>query len=284
MSQFAYHPKATLYICNSCLECKKDRYENLIEKHKIQADEINIMRCLNKHSFLTLTLLSKLIKIPESVLREELNRLEEYGLVIRQYYKFNSEGEQKRSPVFYSMAEKLPFRFSDEKENVKWNASLKMEEVMPILTWNLFYSILTRDIPRKNIQIQQQYRIGNLTVSGRLKLKDKKFFKGYSHCIVISVSDCALYNSKLPEDINRIYKYLDHPMEKRPWFLIICESSRQAAWLNEKIKKEVPAECGVYYITAIDLEAGENPFLCIQDIHFEDEDIVTKTLVMDDWY
>lgn len=54
--------------------------------------------------------------------------------------------------------------------------------------------------------------------------------------------------------------------------------------MNEKIKKEVPAECGVYYITAIDLEAGENPFLCIQDIHFENEDIVTKTLVMDDWY
>lgn len=287
MSLFSYRPNATLYVCNDCLTCHIKRYGRLLEKDMITEDHVRIMKSLNRYRFLTLDLMSHVLGIFTDPLRGELKKLETYGLVLRQYFKYKCENEEYRSPVFYSLSPNLPFEFDACEKKIgcePWNKDLGMAEVMSSLNFNMFHIILKAYFPHKALQAQTNYKVGGIRVNGRYKLKSKKFFGGYSHCIVFSVMDFAEDNQRISKRIKYVLDYFESRAEKKPWFLLLCESSLQASYLTEKISAEIGNRTEVYYILSSDLDYDENPFHVIQSIRKEDGSIISHSLILEDWY
>lgn len=287
MALFSYRVNALLHVCNECFVCNPERYRKLIGKDMITDAHKVIMKSLNKYRFLTLDLMSHMLGVDPDPLRDDLGKLEAYGLVIRQYYKYSCDGEAYRSPVFYSLSPHLPFEFNTEEKKIgcaPWHKELSMAEAMSTLNFNYFHSILKALIPRKAFQAQTNYKVGNLTVNGRYKLKSSKFTRGYSHCIVLSIVDFAEDNKELSKKMKYILDYFEGKMEKLPWFIVLCETSLQASFLTDKIVSEIGDRSEFYFILSSDLDYSENPFHVIQDIRREKAEIISRNLILEDWY
>lgn len=218
-------------------------------------------------------------------MRKILEGLEEYGLIIRQYFKYECDREELRTPVFYCMSANLPFDSEKtEADDFRWSKDLTIAAAMSVMNYNLFHLIVKREVPRKAIQMQTNYRVGDVVVEGRYRLKGRSFFKGYSHCMILSVCDFSEQNNAVAEKIRKVTDYYSGKEEKVPWFVIICENSVQAAHLSLKIMDKMGSDYQVYFLLANDLEFGENPFHTLQKVRMNGEKVEAENYLIEDWY
>ena len=286
MPIFSYHPRSTLCVGNECLKCDEDRYLRLINKNKITDEHRNIIQCLNRYRLLTIPLMSKLLNIPSNILKADLKNLETYGIVIRQYYQYESEGEKKNTPTFFCLSAQLPFKIESDRSNMGWiwNKDLRIEDAMAILNFNLFHAILRTDVPHRAIQAQLNYKLGNLIVNGRYKLKSRKFYKGYSHCMVLSSVDFSESNKRVVNDIIKIWEFRESTIEKIPWIIVICENNVQAIHIKESIPEDILRDHELFFVFCGEMEFNESPFEILQAVSRNGEKIISENYIIENWY
>lgn len=285
MPLYAYHPKSVLHVCNECLFCDSDRYQRLSDKEKITEEHQLIINILDKYRILTYPMISRLTSVDEDILKPSLKQLEEYGIIIRQYYQYEVEGENRRTPVFFCLSPDLPFATENASECTwKWSTELRIDEAMGILNFNLFHLILRGEVPHRAIQARVNYKVNGIIADGYYKLKGKKFFGGYSHCYVLSTVDFSDRNKDAVKRICRIWEHYLGKDEKMPWVVVICENSIQAIHIQENFSEADIEDRGLYFIFAGELEYGENPFQILQSVRREGGAILTDNFVVDNWY
>ena len=285
MPTYAYHPKSVLHVCNDCLFCDQDRYQRLLDKEKITEEHQLIISSLDKYRILSYPMFARLTSMDEDILKTNLRQLEEFGIVIRQYYQYETEGEKRRTPVFFCLSSDLPFA----TENVsgctwKWTTELRVDEAMGILNFNLFHLILKSDVPHRAIQARLNYKVGGIIADGYYKLKGKKFYCGYTHCYVLSAVDFSDRNRDTVKKICKIWEHYLGKDEKMPWIVVICENSTQAIHIKENFSEADIEDRGLYFIFAGELEYDENPFQILQSVRREGGAILTDNFVVDRWY
>ena len=289
MATFYYYPNATLHLCNQLLSCTEESFNKLMEKGKITTERFDILHTLQKYRALTLEMLSHLFNLSEDKLHEELDALMEYGLVIKQFYEANEEGESIRTPTFYCASPSLPAKavLPDKKNDFTWSKTLFIGDAMTILAFNQFHLSLVQLVPHKAIQAQMQYVVRGEIADGRYRLKSKRFMLGYSHLFVLAVRDFADHNLKIVEKLKKFNEAYAYSKEKMPWFILICENKYQCCQINQRLQAEPGTRnMFIYYLLDTDLEYGDNPLLVLQTYRFanEEQETVSETYRIDPWY
>ena len=292
MMRFQYLPKSTLHVCNKQMACSDKSYERLVKKEKIHRTQLEIIKMLLQYRLLTKEMIS--FCVSEDDLQKQLDALSEYGLIIKQFYEGRIENEQVKSCTFYAVSPHLPNackeaigegRYSD----YVWSREIRIENAMAILSFNQFHFCLKHIVPRKYIQTQVEYQIGQYTIDGRYCLKNKGRRYGYSHLLVISVRDYGQQNMDIVSMIKWIDQfYRENPQKgKLPWYILLCENEAQCANINRHFSWEDSIEHSpLYYVLDSDVQYGENPLHVLQMFHFKESerDICSEVYSVENWW
>ena len=289
MAIFYYCKSAKLHLCSKTLGCTEEDYEKLKEKGKITKEHIEMLFLLQKYRALTDTMLSDLMGADKKHVHQELEKLSEYGLVIKQFYEGERFETNARTETFYCAGLHLPKETVNENKmnDFTWSREIKIEDIMAILSFNQFHIALTSYVPKKALQAQTCYNVRHVCVDGRYRLKSSKFQLGYSHLFVISVRDFAERNVQLTEKLKAIKEYYSYSAEKMPWFVLLCENRNQCCRLNKRIHENPDlSDVLVYYLLDTDIAKGENPLYVLQTYHFanKEQEIESKIFCVKDWY
>lgn len=289
METFYYYERSELHLSNKKLGCSESAYEKLEKKGKISEERLDLLYYLQRYRALTLPMVETITGRGREELREDLKALMEYGLVIKQFYKYMDEEVEDRSVTFYCTSAKLPgsVTLSNKKHDFLWQPDLPIENAMAILAFNQFHLALMNNVPKKVIQAQLQFYIRNDIVDGRYKLKGKKLHLGYSLLFVHAVRDFAKQNTEISQLIERVKHSCMMDGEKAPWFILICENKLQCAYIEKKIKGNPETrDVLVYYLLDTDFSYDENPLLYLQRFRFEDSEtrIKTEFFKVEAWY
>lgn len=289
MATFYYLERSELHICNKQLACSQESYERLERKGKVGESKLTILRILARHGLLTEEMIEFLL--PEKVpgLHEELNALAEYGLILKQYFIGNVEGEEVRTVTFYCLPSASPDIpcIQGIKRTWNWNKELTISEAMSELAFMQFHIALTHSVPKKSIQSYTHYSVRGKDVRGRYRLKSRNYRLGYSHLFVESVRDFAADNVAVPKLIRHVYDSYAFSNDKMPWFVLLCENKIQCANLSRKLKaNQRTREAQVFYLLDTDFDLSENPLKVLETYCLEEETqrVIGETYSIQDWF
>ena len=289
MATFYYYKRAKLHLCNEHLKCPEERFLKLKEKGKVTEEHLKWLFLIQKYRLLTLKMLCALTGKDSMKLHEELNRLVDYGLVVKQFFECDTADENVRTETFYAAAQFLPQEAmnKDKKNDFVWSTDIRIADAMSILAFNQFHIAFTRRIPKAALQAQTDYVVNNIHIDGRYRLKSKKYILGYSHLFVISVRDFAEQNHDIREKIKSVSKFYSYGKEKMPWFILICENRAQCAFINRLLKSDAETkDISVYYLLDTDIDYDENPLdiLAVYRFANEEKEIVSEVFKAEAWY
>lgn len=290
MAVYYYHPKALQHICNKQLKCSKDSFTRLMNKNRISDRAFLIMEYLHLYRLLTEEMISQLVPHTEEDLHKELDRMADYGLIIKEFFQYECDGEEERSQTFYGLSDAMPFELNDKKGQIEGFSShdgLSYANAMSILSFNAFHLSLTKNTPEKNLRTQLNYYVSNELFHGKYTLKSNSFRLGKNVFYALSVRDFADHNKKAVEKILFANQYLQSREHISPWFVLICENGQQCAAIHKKLNTLTNNHCpNIHFILDTDICFDED---CLKKLHLFKEgdipgDIISDTFSLKGWY